>query len=275
VDEHYDKSVKGTLSETKPSSPTWTTNMFAIGPLLQYSLTDPRGTPRWLLAAHPIDYIGQITNTNLSLSGDPKTSTAPPFNISQLASRGFSNKVGMRYESGNSFFEVGGIHTRYHDVLSALDGLKGIAAPCILSGSQTPAKCVGGITYLPGDQAPTLRYSTFDQSGFYWDSRFSLDVLKGRWAYVFDSHGNYLLASDSVSTLTRLDATLGNSLQFQLIGNFGLAPKVEWRFFENQGAFARLKRVKTSVALTYNFHKDSRVKLLDAMKYKSSSATAP
>jgi hypothetical protein len=270
VDQDFDKSVTG-------GSPNWSPNTFAVGPLWQYSFTDPRRTPRWLFAAHPIDYIGQITNTNLSLSGDPKTSTAAPFNLRQLASRGFWNKGGLRFESGGSYFELGGIHKKNYDVLSELDGLKvmnGSNSTCVLNGKNTPESCIKGLTYLAGDPPPTLRYKTRDQAGLYWDGQFSLEVLKGKWTYILTSTGNYLPGGDQVSTLTLLDAKIGNSLQFPLIGNLSLAPKFEWRFFENQGAHDFLNRVNTSIALTYSFHKDSRVRFKDALRYKS-PASAP
>jgi hypothetical protein len=239
----------------------------SVGPVVQLSLTDPRTTPRLLLATH-FDYVRQITSTTLFLSGASGSQPIPA--LKQLPNQGYQPKVGMRYESGDSYFEAGGVYSRTYDVLSQVAGLPG-GAICNLTQDTTLSSCVGNISIPTGTAAPILHYSTFSQTGMYWDGKLSIEVLKNRWTYQLDSHGNFFPRSDSVSALTRFDATLGNSLKFPLFGNFSLVPKAEWRFFENQGTQDFIKRINTSVSLTYDFHKDSRVRLGNAMRYKSSS----
>ena len=269
VDEEIDKSVQGSL--TKPSSPNWSFNTLAVGPIVQFSISDPRRAPRHLLTFHLTDYVRQITNTSLSLTGKNNSAS---FTLSQLPSQGFQPKGGYRYESGTSYLEIGGQYVRNDDVLSEISGLPG-GVVCNISGSVSLSQCVGAITFPPGSPAPFLHYDTFAQAGIYWDAKFDLDVLKGKWSYELTSRGNYYPKSDPVSALSRVDARLGNSLKFPLFGNFSLSPMAEWRFFETEGTRDFLKRINTSVALIYSFHKDSRVNLLDAMIYKPSGASAP
>jgi len=119
-----------------------------------------------------------------------------------------------------------------------------------------------------------LHYDTLAQTAIYWDAKFDLDVLKGKWSYELTSRGNYYPKGDPVSALSRVDARPGNSLKFPLFGYFSLSPMAEWRFFETEGTRDFLKRINTYVSLTYSIHRDSRVSLLDAMAYKPSGATA-
>ena len=270
VDEQFDKSVQGSL--TKPSNPSWSANSLTLGPIIQYSISDPRRGPRHLLTIHLTDYVRQITNTSLTLTG--ASSSAPgsgSYTYSQLPSQGFQPKGGYRYESGDSYLEIGGLYTRNYDVLSEVTNLPGDVV-CSLSGSESLAACVGALTFTSTSTAPILHYSTFGQAGIYWDSKLNVDVLQGKWSYQLTSKGNYYPKSDPVSALSRLDARLGNSLKFQLIGNFSLVPTAEWRFFETEGTRDFIKRISTSVALTYTFHKDSRVNLWDAMHNKGEAA---
>jgi hypothetical protein len=273
INEQFDKSVQGSL--TKPSSPSWSSNSLAVGPIVQFSMSDPRRAPRHLLTFHLPDFIPQITNTSLSLSGAKNSAgvASASFTLSQRRSYGIQPKVGYRGESGDSYFEFGGLYARNYDVLSEIAGLPDDKV-CDISGSISLSDCVGNIPFPPGFSQTLLilHYSNFSQAGIYWDGKLSIDVFKGKWSYLFTSSGNYYPISDSVSALTRLDAKLGNSLKFPLFGNFSLVPAAEWRFFENQGTRDFLKRVNTSVALTYSFHKDSRVRLLDAMRYKASGS---
>ena len=267
IDEQFDKSVQGDL--TKPSIPTWTRNSLTVGPLFQISISPPRTTPRTLIAMH-LDYIRQIANTSLSLSGAP--GSAPIASPKLLASQGYQPRVGLRYESGDSYFESGFVRTTTYNVLNQVAGLPN-GAVCNLSQQQTLKSCIDLLLFLAGTSAPTLHYSTFSQNGLYWDGKLSLEILKDKWTYQLDSHGNFLPSGATVSALTRFDITLGNSLKFPLIGNLSLVPKAEWRFFENQGTQDFLKRINTSLSLTYDFHKDSRVRLWDAMRYKSSASS--
>ena len=275
INEQFDKSVVGSLTE--PSTPAWSSNSLAVGPVVQFSMSDPRSAPRHLLTFHLSDYTRQITNTSLSLSGANNIATglsSASFALSQRASYGLQPKGGYRYESGDSYLEFGGLYARNYDVLSEVAGLPG-GVVCDISGNISLSECVGNITFPPGSPTPILHYSNFSQAGIYWDGKLSIDVFKGKWSYVFTSSGNYYPVSDSESALTRLDARLGNSLKFPLFGNFSLVPAAEWRFFENQGTRDYLKRINTSVALTYSFHKDSRVRLKDVMLYKPSTVPAP
>ncbi len=269
VDEQFDKSVQGSL--TKPSSPNWSFNTLAVGPIVQFSISDPRRAPRHLITFHLTDYVRQITNTSLSLTGKNNSAS---FTLSQRPSQGFQPKGGYRYESGTSYLEIGGLYVRNYNVLSEISGLPG-GVVCNISDSVSLSQCVGAITFSPPITTPVLHYDTFAQAGIYWDAKFDLDVLKGKWSYELTSRGNYYPKSDPVSALARVDARLGNSLVFPLFGNFSLSPTAEWRFFETEGTRDFLKRVNTSVSLTYSFHKDSRVNLLDAMRFKSTGPAAP
>ncbi len=268
IDEKFDKSVQGSL--TKASSPNWSANNGTVGPIVQYSISDPRRGPRHLLSFHPFDYTRQITNTSLTLTGMPGSAS---FTFSQRPSHGEQFKGGFRYESGDSYFEVGGLYVRNSDVLSQVSNLPG-GNVCNLSDTTSLAACVGKLTLTAG-QVPVLHYNTFDQAGIYWDSKFNLDVIQGKWGYQFTSKGNYNPKSDQISALTRLDTTVSNGLKFQLIGNLSVVPSVELRFFETERTYDFLKRINTKVALTYTFHKESRVNLWDAMHNKLASAPAP
>src|SRR5581483_6970450 len=137
LDEQFDKSVQGSL--TKPSIPNWSRNMLTIGPVLQFSITDPRTTPRLLVATH-FDYVRQITSTTLFLSGASGSQPIPA--LKQLPNQGYQPKVGMRYESGDSYFEAGGVYSRTYDVLSQVAGLPG-GAICNLTQDTTLSSCVG------------------------------------------------------------------------------------------------------------------------------------
>jgi hypothetical protein len=268
IDEQFDKTVVGSLTE--PSAPSWSYNSLTVGPIVQFSMSNPRKTPRHLLTLHLSDYIRQITNTSLSLTGK---SNSASFTLSQLPSSGFQPKGGYRYESGDSYLEAGGLYVRNYNVLFEVAGLPTPSGVCDLSGNVSLADCVGNITFPANSPAPILHYSTFAQAGIYWDSKLSIEVLKDKWSYEFTTRGNYFPESDNVSALTRLDARVGNSLKFPLFGNFSLVPTAEWRFFENQGTRDFLKRINTSVSLNYSFHKDSRVRLWDAMRYKPTAPT--
>lgn len=264
LDEQFDKAVQGSL--TKPSTPSWVSNNVIAGPVVQYSLSDPRRAPRRLFAFH-FDYNRQITPTALTLNFAMNSKSFP---FSQRASSGFNPKGGFRYESGDSYFEVGGVYTRSIDVLSEVTNLPG-GAVCSLKENQSLSACVGAILYT-GSATPVLHYSSFSQTGMYWDSKLSFDVLQGKWTYQLTSTGTFYPSSDPVSALTRLDARVSNTLKFPLIGNLSFAPTAEWRFFETERTQDFLKRLSTSVALTYTFHKDSRVRLWGAMMNKATPA---
>jgi hypothetical protein len=271
LDAEFDKSMQARLAG--PSSATFSADNVTLGPLLlQFSMSDPRKQPRRLLTFHLWDLQSQITDTNIALSGKANSAS---YILDVRRNYGYQPKWGYRYESGESYFEAGGIYVKNYRVLSEIAGLPPGYSDCILTATQSLAGCVSQIEFPAGFPAPILHYSNFQQGGIYWDGKLHIDVWKGKWTYEFTSKGTWNFAGDTVSALTRFDTRVGNSLNFPLFGNFSFAPMAEWRFFETQGTQDYIKRLNTMVQLNYNFHKDSRVKLWDAMKYKPSSATAP
>jgi hypothetical protein len=269
IDEEFDKSEQANL--IRPSTPTWSFDTMALGPVIQFVESDPRVEPRRLLTFHLLDGTTQISNTSLTLTGAANSAS---FELGLRRNYGYQSKGGYRYESGTSYFEIGGLHVNVRDVLSEIAGLPN-GAVCSINGNVSLVACVGKIMFPPNSPAPTLHYSNLHQGGLYWDGKLDFDVLKGKWTYEVTSKGNYYFIGQNGSALTRFDIRVGNSLKFPLFGNFSLTPIAEWRFFENQGPNDFIKRLNTSVQLTYTFHKDSRVRLLDAMAYKASTTAAP
>jgi hypothetical protein len=264
----------------KPDSVNVPKNMGSVSfPVIQLHLH--RYMPRWkMMVLQPAYFSTQISEGVLNvLSFDKQQLDNPPVLHRRQS---WAPRAGTRYEKdAQNYLEAGVQLSQDFEVLSKVIVNPGEAGAftCGLIASQSFQDCITSKAHQPlirHDSAIERHYSTFHQSGLYWDTKFALP-LPLSLTFKVDSKGDYFFYPDSgAETLTRYDATVGFGIKLPVWGNLGLEPRYEFFFYQNKLQLNTLTRDSLTFKLTYNLDRYGRrfrrgLRWRDAVQYKTPS----
>jgi len=233
-----------------------------------------------LLVLQPAYFSTQVSEGVLNVLSFDKQQLDNPAVLHRRQS--WAPRVGTRYEKdAQNYVEAGYQLSQDFEVLSQVivnPGGPG-SFTCGLVASQSFQDCITSKAHQPlirRDSAIERHYSTFHQSGLYWDTKVALPLPLGL-TFKTDAKGDYFFYADrGAETLTRYDATVGFGIKLPVWGNIGLEPRYEFFFYQNKIQLNTLTRDSLTFKLTYNLERYSRrlhggLRWRDAIQYKTPS----